>query len=140
MQKKNTSRRRFIKQAGVLTAAINLGIFANSNAESMNADQPFLHHVYFWLKNSGNKEDFNKLLEGLKKLSKVKTIDKFYIGKPADTKRDVIDSSYSVSWLLFFKNRADQDSYQTDPVHLKFVEECSNLWSRVVVYDTVDAV
>ena len=140
MQNKSNSRRRFIKQAGLLTAATNLGIFAAAKAESMNASQPFIHHVYFWLKNPQSQDDFKKLLEGLQKLSKVKTIKEFYIGKPADTKRDVIDSSYSVSWLLIFKNKADQDSYQTDPIHLKFIEECSNLWSRVVVYDTVSAV
>ena len=37
----------------------------------------FIHHVYFWLKNSGNKEDKAKLIEGLKKLSKVSTIKIF---------------------------------------------------------------
>jgi hypothetical protein len=98
----------------------------------------FIHHVYFWLKNSGNKEDKAKLIEGLKKLSRVKTIKNFYIGQPATTRREVIDSSYDVSWLLFFDNAADQDSYQTDPIHLKFVEECSSLWAKVTVYDTID--
>ena len=99
----------------------------------------FIHHVYFWLKNSGNKEDKAKLIEGLKKLSSVKTIKQSYIGQPAATRREVIDSSYDVSWLLFFENPADQDSYQTDPIHLKFVEECSSLWTKVVVYDSIDA-
>ena len=140
MKNKTNSRRRFIKQAGILTAAANLGIFAAAKAESMNVSQPFIHHVYFWLKNPQSQDDYKKLLEGLQKLSKVKTIKEFYIGKPADTKRDVIDSSYSVSWLLIFNSRADQDSYQTDPIHLKFIDECSALWTRVVVYDTVSAV
>ena len=99
----------------------------------------FIHHVYFWLKNSGNKDDKSKLIEGLKKLSKVSTIKKIYIGQPAATRRDVIDSSYDVSWLLFFDNAADQDSYQTDPIHLNFVKECAELWNKVVVYDTADA-
>lgn len=98
----------------------------------------FIHHVYFWLKNSGNMADRDKLVEGLRKLSKVATIDQFHIGKPANTNREVIDSSYAVSWMLVFKNEADQASYQTDPVHLKFIEECSQLWSKVVVYDAVD--
>jgi Stress responsive A/B Barrel Domain len=98
----------------------------------------FVHHVYFWLKNANSKEDLDKLVTGLKKLSVAKTIKQFHIGKPADTKRDVIETSYAVSWLLFFDNKADQDSYQTDPIHLKFVEECSSLWQKVVVYDSVD--
>lgn len=97
----------------------------------------FIHHVYFWLKNPESINDLNRLIEGLHKLSAVNTIKGFHIGKPASTKRDVIDTSYSVSWLLLFNNKEDQDSYQTDPIHLKFVEECSHLWSKVVVYDTV---
>ena len=98
----------------------------------------FIHHVYFWLKNPDSEDDQARLIEGLKKLSKVDTIKKFYIGIPAATNRDVIERSYSVSWLLFFDNPSAQDSYQTDPIHLKFVEECSSLWNKVVVYDSID--
>ena len=98
----------------------------------------FVHHVYFWLKNPRSEDDHAKLIEGLKKLSKVNTIKKFYIGIPAATNRDVIERSYSISWLLFFDDPSAQDSYQTDPIHLKFVEECSSLWNKVVVYDSID--
>ena len=99
----------------------------------------FIHHVYFWLKNTGNIEDRNQLVEGLKKLSKAATIKQFHIGIPAQTNREVIDSTYAVSWMLIFENDDDQATYQTDPVHLKFIEECAHLWSKVVVYDAVDA-
>jgi len=98
----------------------------------------FIHHVYFWLKNANSKEDRTQLIEGLKKLSKVKTIKQFHIGQPAATNRDVIERSYTLSWFLVFDNADDQESYQVDPIHLKFVEECSHLWSRVVVHDSVD--
>ena len=98
----------------------------------------FIHHVYFWLKNPDSREDKNKLVEGLKKLSKVNTIQFFHIGHPAATNREVIDRSYAISWLVFFDGKADQDNYQTDPTHLQFVKECSFLWNKVVVYDSVD--
>ena len=101
-------------------------------------ENKFIHHVYFWLKNTGSKEDKAKLVEGLQKLSKVATIKTFHIGRPADTNRDVIENSYAISWFTMFDNAADQESYQTDPIHLKFVEECSHLWSKVIVYDSVD--
>ena len=138
MQNKNNSRRRFIKQAGLATVAANLTIFAGTKAEPMSAAQPFIHHVYFWLKNPGSKEDLEALLEGLRKLSKIDYIKMFHIGKPADTHRDVIERSYSISWMLHFSNPADQESYQTDPIHLKFIEDYSSLWQKVVVYDSVD--
>lgn len=97
----------------------------------------FIHHVYFWLHNPGSEADKKMLIEGLQNLSKVSTIKSFNIGIPAGTRRDVIDSSYSVSWLLFFNNGTEQESYQSDPIHLKFVQECKHLWNKVVVYDTV---
>ena len=99
----------------------------------------FIHHVFFWLKNTGNQQDLSQLIEGLKKLSKVPEIQYFNIGIPASTNREVIDSSYSVSWLLLFKNAEDQEVYQTHPIHLKFIEECSDLWRKVIVYDAVNA-
>ncbi len=99
----------------------------------------FIHHVFFWLKNPNSTEDEQGLIEGLKKLSAANTIKSFHIGKPAATNREVIENTYAISWLLLFDNKEDQDIYQTDPVHLKFIEDCSHLWSKVVVYDTVDA-
>ena len=98
----------------------------------------FVHHVYFWLKNPGSLDDKTKLVDGLKKLSKVKTIKSIHIGQPAPTNRDVIDRSYSISWLALFDDQPAQDSYQSDPIHLKFVEECTPLWKKVIVYDSVD--
>jgi hypothetical protein len=98
----------------------------------------FVHHVYFWLKNPGSNEDQAKLVAGLEKLAKVRGIRSYHIGKPADTNREVIDRSYNISWLTIFDSKADQDAYQVDPIHLRFVEECSQLWNRVIVYDSVD--
>jgi hypothetical protein len=99
----------------------------------------FIHHVYFWLNNTASTTDLDKLIAGLNKLSAVKTIQQFHIGVPANTNRAVIENTYAVSWLLTFENDADQASYQTDPDHLAFVAECSPLWSKVIVYDSIDA-
>ena len=98
----------------------------------------FIHHVYFWLKDTDSKEDLEKLKAGLQKLTGIETIGMYQIGSPAATKRDVIDTSYSVGWMLMFDNLEDEETYQEHPLHKKFVEECSGLWSKVVVYDTVD--
>jgi len=133
---KISSRRRFL---GNIAWTVPFAASIKPNTIFAQKKGMFIHHVYFWLKNSGNKEDKAKLIEGLKKLSKVKTIKNFYIGQTAATRRDVIDSSYDISWLLFFDSATDQDSYQTDPIHLKFIEECSALWTKVVVYDSIDA-
>lgn len=131
------NRRKFLSRAAMAVAATGAASLT-AQAAPNPAKAGFIHHVYFWLKNPDSKEDKAKLLEGLRTLSKVKTIQNFYIGQPADTNRDVIDRSYAVSWLLFFANKKDQDSYQVDPIHLNFVKNYSHLWQRVVVYDSVD--
>ena len=134
----NNSRRDFISTTGKVALAGSTGIFAINSSSVMTAKNMFIHHVYFWLKNPSSNEDRQKLIEGLEKLSKVKTIKMFHLGKPADTNRDVIDTSYSVSWLLVFDDKASEESYQVDPIHLNFVETCKHLWQKVVVYDSVD--
>jgi Stress responsive A/B Barrel Domain len=99
----------------------------------------FVHHVFFWLKNPSSAADKAALIAGLEKLKAAPAIATAHIGVPANTNRPVIDSSYAVSWLLTFANDEAQADYQTDPIHLQFIEECAALWERVVVYDSIDA-
>ena len=135
---KKTTRRRFLENTGKAAMAGTV-IFAANKPADMELKNIFIHHVYFWLNNPDSRDDLNKLKEGLTKLSKVKTIKQFHMGKPADTNRDVIERTYAISWLCMFDNAADQESYQKDPIHLKFVEDYSSLWKKVVVYDSIDA-
>ena len=79
----------------------------------MSLKNTFIHHVYFWLKNPESKEDLEKLIAGLQTLSKVSEIASFHIGVPAPTNREVIDSSYAVSWLNIFNSEEDEKIYQS---------------------------
>jgi Stress responsive A/B Barrel Domain. len=97
----------------------------------------FVHHVYFWLKKPVTHETRLKFENGLKKLVTIQTIVGKNLGTPATTDRGVIDSTYSYSLLLTFKSKEDQDIYQTHPIHLKFIDECEELWERVIVYDSI---
>jgi hypothetical protein len=97
----------------------------------------FIHHVYFWFKKPASKKDKTRFEEALKKLVTVETIVEMHLGVPASTRREVVDRSYSYSLLTTFKSKEDQDIYQTHPTHLKFIEDCADLWERVVVYDSV---
>ncbi len=104
--------------------------------EAKENKSQIIHHVFFWLKNPSSEEDLNSLIKGIKTLE---TVRKIYIGVPASTElRDVVDSSFSASELLFFDDLAGQETYQNHPLHLKFVEDCSHLWEKVIVYDFVD--
>ena len=121
-----------IAGAGILTAAS-----CSSDTQGGIGDK-FIHHVFFWLKQPVTQEARKKFEEGLNALVKVETIVDYHLGIPAGTSRDVIDASYTYSLLVTFRNREDQDIYQTHSIHLKFIEDCNALWERVVVYDTVN--
>jgi len=134
------NRRIFIKKAaaGVALAGL-LTVTENASAGEVKITGALIHHVFFWLKEPKNEAHKKLLVKALNNLLKVETIKMSHIGFPAGTEsRDVVDHSYSVSYMVMFDNQADQDTYQVHPLHLKFVDENSHLWSKVVVYDSVD--
>lgn len=129
------SRRKFVAAATLLPLA------ASVSAMEIKKDKPKLvHHVFFWLKDPSSTADRDKLVAGVKGLSKIETIKMLHVGVPASTeKRDVVDNSYHVSELMFFDNVEDQKVYQDHPIHQKFIREHSMLWDKVVVYDVMEA-
>ena len=132
---KPQNRRRFI----ATTALMGAGVAALALPLAPKKKMGVIHHVFFWLKNPASKEDLAKLLQGLRTLKGIETVRDIRIGVPASTeKREVVDNSYSASELLFFDDLAGQKIYQDHPIHQKFIADCSHLWERVVVYDTVD--
>lgn len=132
----NQTRRNFIATSVAIATAASVD--AMPYMEPKHKKQ-LAHHVFFWLKNPDSKEDLNKLLAGLKTLEKIESIRKLHIGVPASTeKRPVVDSSYSASELMFFDDVNGQNIYQDHPIHKKFIEQCSHLWDKVIVYDSMD--
>ncbi|HEX6638156.1 MAG TPA: Dabb family protein [Steroidobacteraceae bacterium] len=138
-------RRNFIAATASVAAAALLPAAASdaadlpSNGVTPVSNYPKLvHHVFFWLKNPGSKEDLEKLLTGLRTLSRIETVRGAHFGVPASTeKRDVVDNSWSASEILFFDDTAGQKTYQDHPIHKQFVADCSHLWEKVVVYDAI---
>jgi hypothetical protein len=134
------TRRNFIKKAAsALAVAGLLPLTKKSMAGEVKITGALIHHVFFWLKEPKNEAHKKQLIKGANELLKIKSIKMSHIGFPAGTEsRDVVDHSYSVSYMVMFDSQADQDAYQVDPIHLKFVEENQHLWNKVIVYDSVD--
>lgn len=131
-----TNRRKFIATAATVAA----GTVAASaiTLTKVQKKYPVVHQVFFWLKNPASSEDRDKLITGLKTLSKIETVKEIRVGIVAGTeKRDVVDNSWSVSELIFFSDLNSQAVYQTHPIHLQFIKGCSHLWEKVIVYDSV---
>ena len=97
----------------------------------------FVHTVFFWLAHPESQSDRDALHAGLESLKGINQITVAYVGKPADTRRPVIDHTFDFSLTLVFADRAAHDVYQTHPVHLEFVAECAHLWNRVQIYDAI---
>ncbi len=122
-------RRTFIAGAGVLGAVRG----------PKKPTNYLVHHAIFWLKNPTSEADKNKLIEGLNTLRAVEQIQELHVGVLASTeKRDVVDTSWQVSEVMFFKDTKAQKAYQDHPIHQAFVKNYSHLWEKVVVYDAQD--
>lgn len=109
-------------------------------AEANQKETAFIHTVYFWMKEDvteAQKADFIK--NGCGALAKCPTIQNVFYGPPAMTPREVVDNSYDVAWIVHFASAEDQDAYQKEPIHLKFIEDYQHLWERVQVYDNLIA-
>ena len=135
---KKLNRRIFIEKSAMAAAAAGiLSASACSTNDKKDLAGLFIHHVYFWLKDPSNQEARTRFEKAARELVTIETIIDSHIGVPAPTSRDVIDTTYTYSILSTYKNKEDQDIYQTHPKHLKFIEDCQDLWDKVLVYDSV---
>ncbi len=126
-----SNRRKFIQQFAIIAVGANL---INLDDKEKKNNQ-FVHHVFFYLKEN-TADNREKLIEGLRKLTKIPQIKSYNIGVPSKSDRDVVVKDYSISWLTYFRDSKAETEYQKDPVHLKFIEDYSYLWNTVKVYDS----
>lgn len=133
------SRRNFVtKIAGGMAVAGFITVTGNAYGNQVPMKNIFVHHVFFWLKEPKNAEARNDFEKGLQGLITVPQIQSSHIGTPVDSPREVVDDSFTYSYMAFFKSKEDQEIYQTHPIHLKFIEDCQHLWEKVIVYDAMD--
>jgi len=107
-------------------------------ATNVTCEPGLIHSVFFWLKEDLSETDRTAFLEGCRSLTKISTIKNCYIGPPAATaERGVVDNSYSYALIVHFNDLEGQNAYQIDPIHLKFVEDHKDKWTKVIVYDNI---
>ena len=93
------------------------------------------HHVLFWLKADTTEEQKIAFRKSLESLQKVETIEVLYVGTPAPISRSVVDTTYTFSLLIIFKDMAGHDVYQVHDLHKAFLDEFRILFEKVVIYD-----
>ncbi|MGQ8337855.1 Dabb family protein [Sunxiuqinia sp. A32] len=135
------NRRNFFKKLVAGAGFVSLSFMSKKvDATNLKIDMEhgFIHHVFFWLKNPENEADCKRFEEGVNILITVPQIKISHVGKAVESPRDVVDDSFTYSYMAVFDSKADQDDYQVHPTHLKFVEEYGDLWEKVIVYDAMN--
>jgi len=97
----------------------------------------FVHAVYFWLRNDLSAAQLKQFEAGVRALRAIDVVQQGYIGVPAETNRPVIERGYSRALVLVFPDDKAHDAYQVHPVHDRFRAECSPLWTKVQIFDSV---
>ena len=99
----------------------------------------FYHCVHFWLRQGITDDEKSSLEEGLKSLADSATAKSVRVGVAAQTPREVVDNSYDYQLLVTFDDKAGHDAYQDgDPVHDAFVDKYKTLWTKVLIYDSLE--
>ena len=101
----------------------------------------FVHCVHFWVRAELTDEDRAAFLQGLRSLADSPNVTTCRVGRPAGTPREVVDNSWDYQLLLTFNTQAEHDAYQSeaDQLHTAFINQYKSYWSRVLIYDSLDA-
>jgi len=97
------------------------------------------HTVFFWLWKTLSVEKRRQFENGLDLLSRDPNVLDRRIGRPAETNRSVVDSSYDFCLIARFETLAAHNAYQESEAHQVFLDTCSEMWSRVQVYDVQES-
>jgi hypothetical protein len=97
----------------------------------------FIHSVYYWLRPDLTPDQHATFRAGVHALTTIETVQQAYYGIPAQIDRPVIERGYSMALIVLFRDQVAHDQYQEHTIHHDFREQCSALWSKVVVYDII---
>ena len=112
--------------------------FSHEDKEVTTFNPNFAHTVYFWLKKPESTTDRLQFETSLKKFLKNSAFAQTnFIGTPPKAERTVVDGTFTYSLIVTFSSAEDQQNYQNEIAHTVFLEEASDLWNKVVVYNSI---
>ncbi len=96
------------------------------------------HVVLMWQKRPGNAADREKLLAACSDLRVIPGIKFLDTGSALASDRPVVDDSFDLGLTVRFDSAKSLHAYETDPRHLKKVNEVLKpLTKKIVVYDII---
>ena len=103
---------------------------------SSNPQTHVSHVVLVWLKEVGNKQQINKLIEVSHDFQSIPGVLSVNVGESLSSDRPIVDDSFDVGIVMTFKNEADLKAYLVHPQHKKVVKEVIKpLIKKILVYD-----
>jgi len=131
----NNKRRSFFRKSTL--SLVGLGALPSvlyAGGSKKKIDGQFIHMVFFWLKDDVDRDVFRKDTENF--LKKVPEVVRYHLGEPAGTPREVVNNSYSVSLVVTFNSKEDQNAYQQNTDHKAYVEANKDKWTEVRIFDS----
>lgn len=97
---------------------------------------PVTHIVLCWLKQAGDLEARQRLIEVSKSFRSIPGVMDVTAGSSIPSKRPQVDSSFDVAVIITFSNREAMAEYENHPLHQKAVREALiPLVKKYIVYD-----
>ena len=99
--------------------------------------EPKLHHLVFcWLKDSGNREHRNRIMQACEKFRKIPGVLRVATGEVVLSDRAIVEDSYDVGLLVVVEDEEALRKYLDHPIHQKAKKEVLlPLVGKVLVYD-----
>lgn len=97
------------------------------------------HVVLCWLKNSGDANAQQKLIDASYAFKSIPGVVEVYAGRTLPSKREVVDDSFDVGIIIVLESREALKEYAVHPIHTKAVKELLQpVTERLLIYDIVE--
>jgi len=119
-----------------LIGLILLCSFGCITVQQVENERAIQHVVLCWLKESGNAEHRNRIIEVSKTFRKIPGVLEVRVGRVIKSDRAIVDDSFDVGILVTVSDVERLQEYLDHPIHQKAKQDVLlPLVEKVVVYD-----
>ena len=134
-QEKNHTRASLLLKTVLVMTMASSCCTAFSDEDS-TGDKQVAHTVMFWLKEGTSEDTVDAMIKAVQKFQELPMVDHVFVGRPIDSEREVVDSSFGIGFTLVFPDEEALKQYESDPGHLAISrEQLLPHVTRGVVYD-----
>ena len=108
-----------------------------SDFQKEKEDPKILTHIVFcWLKEPGNVEQREQIIEMTESFNRIPSVLKSRAGNPIMSERSIVDDSFDVGIIVEVRDEKGLQEYLDHPIHQKAKKDVLlPLIERVLVYD-----